>query len=81
MLSMSDERGILWDVAVGKESYGAMVFLFSCADSDIVLRHAVTASSRLEAEQALRDLSVEELRQLLRDASPWVPAAASENDR
>ncbi|HEY5700962.1 MAG TPA: hypothetical protein VIT83_02625 [Gammaproteobacteria bacterium] len=79
MLSITDEQGIRWDVIVGKESFGAMVFLFSRADSDIVLRHAVSANSRLEAEQSLRDMSLDELRSLLRDAATWTPSAAGNN--
>lgn len=75
MLSMIDEDGNRWDVVVGKASFGNMVFLFSRADSDIVLQHAVTAGSRLEAERALRDMSVGELRRLLHHAQPWTGAA------
>ncbi len=78
MLSITDEQGIRWDVVVGKESFGAMVFLFSRADSDIVLRHAVSASSRLEAERSLRDVSLDDLRSLLRDAATWTPSTAGE---
>lgn len=75
MLSITDKHGNLWEVAVGKASFGNLVLLFSRADSDIVLSHSVTASSRLEAEQALQDMDVRELRLLLREASPWTGRA------
>ena len=77
MLSMTDEHGVRWQVFVGKESFGTMVFLFSRDDSDIVLRHAVTASSRLEAERSLQEMDVGELRRLLRGASPWTAEESS----
>lgn len=80
MLSITDEHGVRWQVFVGKESFGGMVFLFARVDSDIVLRHAVPASSRLDAERALRNMGVEELRRLLGDALPWTgtPEASPE---
>ena len=78
MRSLTDECGVRWDVAVGKESYGNLVLLFSRADSDMVLRATIAAASRLEAERTLRNANLDELRRLLSDASPWTPAAGGE---
>ena len=79
MLSITDEQGRRWEVVVGKESFGAMVFLFSSSDSDKVLRHSIAAGSRLEAERWLRQMSVDELRTMLNEATPWSPSNGGED--
>lgn len=75
MLTMTDEQGNRWDVAVGRASFGSLAFLFSRPGSDKVFHHPVTASSRLEAERALRDMGAGDLRSLLHKASPWTGKA------
>jgi len=69
MRSIQDQAGVTWDVAVGKESYGNMVLLFSRRDHDEVRRVEIGANSRLEAERMLRAFDSEALRSRLAAAS------------
>jgi hypothetical protein len=69
MRSILDQAGITWDVAVGKESYGNMVLLFSRRDHEEVRRVEIGAKSRLEAERMLRALDPDALRSKLSAAS------------
>lgn len=70
MRTINDPAGEAWDVAVGKESYGTMVLLFSRRGAPEVLRLPVDANSRLEAERLLQALSVGALREKLEQAAP-----------
>jgi hypothetical protein len=71
MRSILDQAGVTWDVAVGKESYGNMVLLFSRRDHEEVRRAEISASSRLEAERMLRAFDPDSLRSKLAAASAW----------
>jgi len=69
MRSFVDERGERWEVAVGKESYGNLVLLFTSGDR--IRRLVLAATSRLEAEGELVSLSEVELRARLASAEWW----------
>lgn len=75
MRSIQDLAGATWDVAVGKESYGSMVLLFSRLGNEEVRRCAIEASSRLEAERMLSAFSLETLRSKLSAANTLGNAA------
>ncbi len=75
MRSIEDHAGVVWDVAVGKESYGAMVLLFFRRGDDEIRRISIDASSRLEAEGMVRALDADALRSRLAAASVLKPAA------
>ncbi|MDX1528308.1 MAG: hypothetical protein R3337_06740 [Gammaproteobacteria bacterium] len=75
MRSIEDQTGVVWDVAVGKESYGSMVLLFFRRDDDEIRRISIDANSRLEAEAMMRALDADDLRSRLLAASVLKPAA------
>lgn len=52
-------------MAVGKESYGNMVLLFSCRDHGELRRLEIGANSRLDAERMLREYDADSLRSRL----------------
>lgn len=71
MRSFSDTNGLVWQAAVGHESHGSMVILFSRLDSFEVLKSTLESNNRLDAENEIADLSVTELCSRLRTAQPW----------
>lgn len=71
MRDFVDHRGKHWEAAIGKESYGTLVLLFSAAGSGEIRRLVLEAASRLEAEGELARLNTDDLRSRLRDAEPW----------
>lgn len=79
MRSILDQAGVTWDVAVGKESYGNMVLLFSRRDHEEIRRAEIGANSRLEAERMLSAFDLDSLRAKLaaaiavERASPFHP--------
>ncbi len=70
MRSIDDSAGVTWDVAVGKESYGSMVLLFSRRGSREMRRVSIEANSRLEAERMLSAYDAQALRSKLDAAAP-----------
>lgn len=70
MRTIEDRSGAAWDVAVGKESYGTMVLLFSRRGARNVRRITVDAISRMQAETLLRELSTVALLEKLDHAEP-----------
>ncbi len=77
MRSIEDHNGVTWDVAVGKESYGAMVLLFFRRRDNDIRRLPIEVGSRLEAERLLRTMSDEALALKLETALPWRDASSS----
>ena len=72
MRTIEDDQGQTWDVAVGKESYGNMLLLFSQrVGSEIRKGEVLAASSHVDAAQELDAMSDDELRSMLNDAPPW----------
>jgi hypothetical protein len=68
----TDRSGRVWDVVVGRESFGALYALFVPAgDSRGEPRQALLrAESQTAAEQELAALSAEELQALLEGSEP-----------
>ena len=77
MRSIEDHAGVTWDVAVGKESYGSMVLLFSRRGQREVRRVSIAASSRLQAERMLHDFDRDALRSKLDAAALSEPGPGS----
>lgn len=71
MRSFTDEQGRHWEVAVGKESYGTLVLLFTARRNGELRRAALGSASRVEAEGELAGLSEDALRTQLAAAEPW----------
>jgi len=71
MRSFSDTTGHVWQAAVGHESHGSMVMLFSRLGSFEVLKSTLESSNRLDAENEIAGLSEAELCSRLRTAEPW----------
>ncbi|HEX9626213.1 MAG TPA: hypothetical protein VGA00_04685 [Acidiferrobacterales bacterium] len=71
MRTIQDAEGRIWDIAVGKESYGVRVLIFSVRGVRDIRKHAMAAGSTLAATQELESLSDAELRVLLGRAEPW----------
>jgi len=69
--TIRDSRGRHWDIVVGRESYGMQVLLFFPSSGEGVRKKAMEASTRLDAEAELANLSDRELEQRLRDAQAW----------
>ena len=65
MRSFGDSAGDRWDAAVEFGSYGLHVVIFGRRADGRVLKAALPAASRLEANQALAAMTEEELRELL----------------
>ena len=71
MRSFSDSDGRVWQAALGHESHGSMVIIFSRLGSFEVFKSGLDASSRLEAEDEIAALSITKLCNRLRAAEPW----------
>ncbi len=71
MRQLTDRSGSVWDVAVGRESYGMQVVLFFPRGGGAICKSALRADTRLEAEIELDGYDDEELLFLLERAVPW----------
>ncbi|HET9679031.1 MAG TPA: hypothetical protein VFP95_00550 [Gammaproteobacteria bacterium] len=70
MRTVEDHQGASWQVAVSKESYGALFLLF-CRDSDNQCRrYIVNEETLLQAEQALVNMTQTALQDALSEAEP-----------
>ena len=63
--------GEMWDVALGRESWGTLVLLFAPARGGDVRKSVLTAETSLAAETELGAMTDDELRGRLASASPW----------
>lgn len=75
MRSFQDQDGRRWLAAVGKESYGTLVILFSREGDGEVLRGLLGASTRIAAESELAALGEDDLRSRLAEAEALRRAA------
>lgn len=69
--TIQDHDGKVWDVALGKESYGVRVLLFSSRHAAEVRKCVMEASTQLDALEELVKLTDEELRARLRASEVW----------
>jgi hypothetical protein len=71
MREVSDANGQLWDVTLGKESYGTMVLLFSRRDGGEIRKVILGSETPMAAEAELDSLGDERLRERLAEATRW----------
>jgi hypothetical protein len=67
----TDEAGRTWDVALGKESWGTLVLLFSPRGGGDARTSILAAETAFAANAELDALTDDELRERLRDSRPW----------
>jgi hypothetical protein len=66
-----DEKGTAWDAAIGRESWGTFVILFTPADGDPPRTAPLGSENMLEAQRELDGLSETELCARLATSQPW----------
>lgn len=71
MRSLTDAEGRSWDVTVGRESWGALVLLFSLREGREFRTTPLAAETTAEAERELAEWAPEELRARLAASRPW----------
>lgn len=71
MRTVTDEAGRVWDVAVGKESWGTLVLLFSSRNGEPPRRFVLGVDTAFDASRELASLTEAELRERLASAQPW----------
>ena len=71
MRRFTDAGGKRWQVAVGKQSYGAMVLLFIPEGNDEVLQAELDVANNFEAERTLDRFGEGDLQRVLAEAVPW----------
>jgi hypothetical protein len=71
MRAFVDDAGRRWQVALGKESWGTLVLLFSPADGGDARTSVLAAETSLDASAELDALTDEDLRERLRASRPW----------
>jgi hypothetical protein len=69
--SFTDDAGRLWQVVLGKASWGTLMLLFSPADGGDTRASILAAETTFAANAELDALSDHELRDRLRDSRPW----------
>jgi hypothetical protein len=67
----TDDAGGHWDVALGKESWGTLVLLFSPRGGGEARTSILAAETSLAANAELDALTDDDLRERLRDSRPW----------
>lgn len=71
MRVFSDDTGRLWEVAVGRASYGTQVLIFSRREGHEIRQVLMDANSPLDAESELSELGDDELRRCLAESEDW----------
>jgi hypothetical protein len=73
MRTITGEDGRTWDVAVQQASYGAHYLMFAARGSDEIRQALMTASTHIDAEIELADLSDSDLKTRLTELEPSEP--------
>lgn len=71
MRGFTDAEGRAWDAMVGRESWGALVLLFSPRGEGGNRTLPLAAETVRQAEAHLAALTDDELRAALADSQPW----------
>lgn len=71
MRSFEDADGNIWDVSLGRESWGTLVLIFAQRHGDEVRKTMLASETALEAQAELETLAEEELRERLARSQPW----------
>jgi hypothetical protein len=72
MRAFTDDTGRSWQVALGKESWGTLVLLFSPESGGDARTSVLNAETTFAANAELDALDDEQLRSRLRDSRPWL---------
>jgi len=73
MRTITSGDGQLWDVAVQQASYGAHYLMFAARGSEEIRQALMAASTHIDAERELSDLSDEDLIHRLSELEPSQP--------
>lgn len=76
MRTITSEDGQLWDVAVQQASYGAHYLMFAARGSEEIRQALMAASTHIDAERELSELSDEDLVTRLAELAPSRPGEA-----
>ena len=71
MRSFLDDAGAVWQVTLGKESWGTLVLLFTPAGGGEARTSILTSETMFDASAELDALDDDALRARLRDGRPW----------
>ena len=71
MRGFTDDAGRRWQVAIGKESWGTLVLLFSPDAGGESRTSILAAETTFAANAELDSLSDDDLRGRLHDSRPW----------
>jgi hypothetical protein len=71
MRSFTDKQGHLWDVAIGKESYGTFLLIFSQRDGREIRKTQLSCSTQLDATDELANLTIDDLCTSLATSESW----------
>ncbi len=71
MRTFNDDTGRLWEVAVGRASYGTQVLIFSRREGYEIRQVLMDANSPLDAENELSELGDDDLRRHLERSEEW----------
>lgn len=74
MRSIIDSEGAVWDVQVGKASYGTLFLLFCRRRDNRCRRFALQDETAFDAEGTLAAMAETELRRALASAGDWSAA-------
>jgi hypothetical protein len=69
--AFTDDAGRPWQIALGKESWGTLVLLFTPTDGGDARTSVLAAETMFDASAELNALSDADLRARLRDSRPW----------
>lgn len=76
MRTITSDDGQTWDVAIHQASYGMHYLLFAARGSDEMRQSLIGASTQIEAERELVELTDDDLKSLLMELDPVDPTAA-----
>jgi hypothetical protein len=71
MRSFRDAQGSLWQVTIGKESWGTLVLLFSPSGGGDARTSILQAETLFDANRELDSLTDDDLRDRLTTSRPW----------
>ena len=71
MRTFTDKQGHLWDVAIGKESYGTFLLIFSQRDHREIRKMQLSCSTPLDAADELTSLTLDDLLTNLAASESW----------
>lgn len=71
MRSFEDDGRQIWDVSLGRESWGTFVLIFVRREGSEVRKTMLASETTLDAQNELDTLTEEQLRTRLASSQPW----------